>query len=36
MNDLSPTPFARQRGDYGSLRSQRLGVVALGRHGGRP
>lgn len=36
MNDLSPIPFSKKRGDYGSLRSQDLEVAALGRPGGQP
>lgn len=36
MNDLSPNPFSTKRGDCGSLYSQVVGVVALGRPGGKP
>ncbi|MDP2821808.1 MAG: hypothetical protein Q8O52_03885 [Sulfuritalea sp.] len=36
MNDLSPSPFSKRRGDYGSLRSRAFGGSALGRPGGRP
>jgi hypothetical protein len=36
LNDISPIPFSKKRGDYGSLRSQGLEVAALGRPGGQP
>jgi hypothetical protein len=36
MNDISPIPFSRKRGNYGSLCSQTKGGVALGRPGGNP
>jgi len=35
MNDSSPGPFSRRRGDHGSLCSQAFGGSALGRPGGR-
>ena len=36
LNDISPIPFSRKRGDCGSLRSQGLEAAALGRPGGQP
>ncbi len=36
LKGISSIPFSRQRGDYGSLRSQGLEVAALGRPGGQP
>ncbi|MDP2821163.1 MAG: hypothetical protein Q8O52_00580 [Sulfuritalea sp.] len=36
LNDLSPTPFSRKRGDHGSLCSQAPGEATLGRPGGKP
>ena len=36
MNDFSPDPFSKRRGDHGSLHSQAKQGSALGRPGGRP
>jgi hypothetical protein len=36
MNDFSPIPFSRKRGDHGSQCSQVSGAAALGRPGGKP
>ena len=36
MNDFSPDPLSKRRGDFGSLRSQVLDGSALGRPDGRP
>lgn len=36
LNDISPIPFSKKWGDYGSLRSQDLELAALGLPGGQP